>query len=82
MTSPPVRWFVLLLCACLLGLGLAACPASAAESSPGTIVASDSAAIFGGLTDNVFGNRSRMVQFTFIAFGLGVLILVTATRKQ
>ena len=31
---------------------------------------------------NVVGNRQRMVQFAFIGFGIGVLILVTATRKH
>ena len=35
-----------------------------------------------GITDYFIGNRSRMVQTTFIAFGLGILILVTATRKH
>lgn len=38
--------------------------------------------LFAGLTDYIIGNRSRMVQTTFIAFGLGILILVTATRKH
>jgi len=32
--------------------------------------------------DGVLGNRTRMVQFAFAGFGIGILILVTATRKH
>jgi len=38
--------------------------------------------LFGGLFDGVLGNRSRMVQYAFIGFAIGVAILVTATRKH
>jgi hypothetical protein len=31
--------------------------------------------------DSVVGNRSRMIQFAFIGFAIGVAILVTATRR-
>jgi hypothetical protein len=35
-----------------------------------------------GFTDYVIGNRSRMIQVTTIAFGLGLVILMTSTRKH
>jgi len=34
------------------------------------------------LFDYIRGNRSRMVQITTIAFGIGLVILMTATRKS
>lgn len=34
------------------------------------------------LIDYIRGNRSRLVQVTTIGFGLGLLILMTATRKS
>ena len=36
----------------------------------------------GGFMENVVGNRQRMIQFAFVGFAIGVLILVTATRKH
>lgn len=40
------------------------------------------AALPASFMQNVVGNRQRMVQFAFVGFGIGVLILVTATRKH
>ena len=34
------------------------------------------------LLDYIRGNRSRMIQVTTIAFGIGLVILMTATRKR
>jgi hypothetical protein len=34
-----------------------------------------------GLKDYIIGNRSRMIQVVTIGFALGIVILVTATRK-
>ncbi len=36
----------------------------------------------GGITDNIIGNRPRMIQVTFIGFAIGVFILMTSTRKH
>ncbi len=38
--------------------------------------------LFAGFTDGIIGNRSQMIQAAFIAFAIGVFILMTATRKH
>ena len=82
-TSHTSRWLVLLL-AGLLGLGELASPVVAAESSAASPAAALTApaAVFGGLGDYIIGNRSRMIQCAFIGFVIGVVILMTATRKH
>jgi hypothetical protein len=80
-TAPrPSRWLVI----SLLGLLLIGPPPSAAagESVPPAAVAARPAALMGSFMQNVVGNRQRMIQFAFVGFGIGVLILVTATRKH
>jgi hypothetical protein len=83
MTAPcqSSRWFVVILTG-LLFLGPLAAPAVAAEPSPPHSATALPGALFGGMMDNVLGNRQRMIQFAFVGFGIGVLILVTATRKH
>jgi hypothetical protein len=66
----------------LLALGLSASPLLAAEPTACTAGATVPAALVGGMMDGVVGNRQRMTQFAFVGFGIGVLILVTATRKH
>jgi hypothetical protein len=84
-SSHPCRYLLLLL-AWLVVLGALTAPVNAADSAPlpDTILGSATApaALFGGFTDNVLGNRQQMVRYAFAAFGIGVLILVTATRKH
>jgi hypothetical protein len=84
--SHPRRWLLLLLVG-LLALGALTSPVLAAESSPSGPAASMAASaaptvIFAGLFDYVTGSRTRMVQFTFIGFAIGVVILMTSTRKH
>lgn len=70
--------FVLVLLTALL-LGAADAPAA----SPAAGFALPAAgAVPGSLTDYVMGNRSRMIQITTIAFALGLVILMTSTRKH
>ncbi|MCI0380965.1 MAG: hypothetical protein L0215_25555 [Gemmataceae bacterium] len=40
------------------------------------------AVLVGGFWDYVKGNRSRMIQVAFIGFAVGVVILITSTRKH
>ena len=72
--------------AIIVCLGALPAPLHAADPAapPGPVLgtAAAPAALFGAFTDSVLGNRQRMVQFAFVAFGIGVLILVTATRKH
>lgn len=76
------RWFLLLLFFCL-SVGVTAGSARALEP-PITVapIAKQTAPLPAAATDGILGNRSRMVQVTFIAFAIGVAILVTATRKH
>jgi hypothetical protein len=74
------RWLALLLLALLL-IGTAT-RVTAAESAPPPAVTARPVALMGSFMQNVVGNRQRMIQFAFVGFGIGVLILVTATRKH
>ena len=78
MSSSLAVRLVLALVVALLCLG----PVPSANAAEATFVASSPPALFAGITDYVIGNRSRMVQAAFVAFGVGILILVTATRKH
>jgi hypothetical protein len=81
----PSRCLVLLLASWLtLGASPWPAPAMPVDAHPGMVKsgAAMPAALVGGFTDNVLGNRTRMIQFAFVAFAVGVLILVTATRKH
>jgi hypothetical protein len=53
-----------------------------AACSSAAIPQSISITLFAGLTDGIVGNRSRMIQAAFVAFAIGVFILMTATRKH
>jgi hypothetical protein len=53
-----------------------------AACSSGAIPQSKAIPLFAGLTDGIVGNRSRMIQAAFVAFAIGVFILMTATRKH
>ena len=56
--------------------------ASPAARAATVAVSALPAVVIGGFTDYVVGNRQRMTQFAFVGFGIGILILVTATRKH
>lgn len=75
----PTKSFPTLLLLVALAVLLSAGPALAGTSPP---EASSAGPLFGGLTDYVMGNRSRMIQIATIAFGIGLVILMTATRKH
>ena len=80
--SPMQRFFTLLLAGLIL-LGLASSAPAAAVSNPRAgAPLQQPKVLVAGFFDNVVGNRSRMVQFTFIGFAIGVVILMTATRKH
>ena len=75
------RCFVLIL-AGLLFLGPLASPILAAEPSTCPASATMPAVLVGGMMDGIVGNRQSMIRFAFVGFGIGILILVTATRKH
>jgi len=65
-----------------IALLLAVCTPQAQAASPVPSPTASSTTLFAGLGDYVMGNRSRIIQVAFGAFALGILILVTATRKH
>jgi hypothetical protein len=83
------HWLVLFL-ACLLAVSADSHPARANSinagipvdlgCSPKCVVVP--ATVFGGIADSIVNNRQNMIRFAFVGFGIGVLILVTATRKH
>ena len=85
----PSRWACLLVVG-LLSFGAWPTPATAAGFPDGSRVADQRAqassavpvALVAGIFDGVVGNRSRMIQFAFIGFAIGVGILMTSTRKH
>lgn len=77
MTKAP-RWAALLL-VLVVAWGCVA-PRVQASTTPGA--RSHAPALFAGFKEYILGNRSRMVQVAFVAFGIGIAILVTATRKH
>ncbi|HWY88480.1 MAG TPA: hypothetical protein VNX28_17340 [Gemmataceae bacterium] len=78
--------YLLLFLTIIVCLGALPTPVHAADPAapPGAVSGAPvaPAALFGAFTGSVLGNRQRMVQYAFVAFGIGVLILVTATRKH
>lgn len=81
-SSRAPRWSILLVF-CLLGLSTAASPALAQTPTPAVAMSTrPAAALVAGWMDGITGNRSKMIQLAFIGFGIGVAILMTATRKH
>lgn len=77
MRSAPV---MILLALLVLGTVLSPLPANEIDY-PGSN-ALPPALLANWFMDTIIGNRTRMVQVTFVAFGIGILILVTSTRKH
>lgn len=73
------RWLRLVLLVCL-GLGISAGPTVAAPSRSADSPR-QSTVLTAAFTDGILGNRTRMVQVTFIGFAIAVVILVTGVRK-
>ncbi|MCI0641402.1 MAG: hypothetical protein L0Y72_08725 [Gemmataceae bacterium] len=53
-----------------------------AVRAPCTPSRTTTSVLIGGFWDYVKGNRSRMIQIAFIGFAVGVVILITSTRKH
>jgi len=65
-------------------LSTPSCAAPAGSTPPVVAVpaAAAPAPVFASFFDYVTGNRSRVIQFAFIGFAVGVVILMTSTRKH
>jgi hypothetical protein len=77
MKAHPSRWLVLLLAAFLSFFTWNA-PVGAAQP----VATSAAPVVVAGIFDGIVGNRSKMIQFTFVGFAIAVAILMTATRKH
>lgn len=73
----------LLLCLVLFwnGSALASSAAQAEPSARSTTIATPILR-HAGLMDYVLGSRARLIQVATIAFGIGLVILLTSTRKH
>jgi hypothetical protein len=80
MKTTSLPWRILLFL--LLGFVLLGPAAPASAAAPAPQAASAARTVPASLFDYIRGNRARMVQVTTLGLGLGLLILMTATRKN
>ena len=78
MKNAPLSWRLAL----LLLLGFAVLGPNAPCAEAGQRVCAVAHAPSANLFDYIRGNRSRMVQVATIGLGIGLVILMTATRKH